>query len=273
MSNTASSHSATDRPKSGLRHEIKFLLNHSQHQRMVTLLREQLQPDPYADDEGSYLVTSLYYDTADYKAYWDKVNGYRFRRKIRLRVYGEMEVTPTTPTFIEIKQRVGVQMSKRRLALPYAEAVAFAQPTPAVTAMGADPDGPLDEQNAAAPVSEELHYLFSALYLQPACLVRYRRAAFANHEDYPDLRITFDTDLRCRTNNLTLLTAEESGYQTLLAPGWSILEIKVNQTMPYWLAQLLGEQGCTPRRISKYCASLERTETIRRRQHIEMLMR
>ncbi len=249
------------RPKAHLRHEIKFLLNRTQHLALATAVNQVLRPDPFGDDDGHYAVTSLYYDTADYKAYWDKVNGVKMRRKVRVRTYGNPVVLPETVVFLEIKQRTNVRMGKRRLRLPYGVAANFgdyAETLPNLTA---------PEQRTA----QELHYLFGALHLQPTCVVSYQRAAYGGHRDYPDLRITFDTDVRGRVENLSLLTTDAGPLQTVLAPSWSILEVKVNQTIPYWLAQLLSRHGCTPRRISKYCAALERCEAIRRRQHIEML--
>jgi len=251
----------TVRIKANLRYEIKFLLNQQQHRALAAAVNRVLQPDPFGDDDGHYAVTSLYYDTADYKAYWDKVNGVKMRRKIRVRTYGSPVVTPETPVFLEIKQRTNIRMGKRRLQLPYVAAVNFPE--------AGDDFPPLSppEQHMV----QELHYLFATLQLQPTCIVSYQRAAYGSHIDYPDLRITFDTDVRGRIENLSLLTAAMSDMQTVLAPGWAILEVKANQTIPYWLAELLNRHGCTPRRISKYCATLERCTAIQRRQHIEML--
>ncbi len=256
------------RPKSQLRHEVKFLVTHSQQVALLEELRPHLQPDAYGDAAGRYLVTSLYYDTPDHKAYWDKVNGYSFRRKVRARVYGDQPMLPATPAYLEIKERVGVRMAKRRLRLSYADAVDFetyavesasslAQTPPAQTP-------PTDEQRTI----DELHYLFAALRLQPTCVISYQRAAWGGHAYYPDLRITFDTNVRCRIDNLSFLSADQGSIHTLLPPGWAILEIKVNQTMPFWLGELLSRHGCTPRRVSKYCASLERCVAIRQRQHV-----
>lgn len=252
-----------NRPKSPLRHEIKFLVTHRQQVALLDALRGHLQPDAYGDGAGRYWVTSLYYDTPDHKAYWDKVNGYSFRRKVRARVYGEAPVLPETPVYLEIKERIGVRMRKRRLRLPYADAADFeayiaesTQPTIATL--------PVPEQQTR----DELHYLFAALRLQPTCVISYQRAAWGGHAYYPDLRITFDTNVRCRMDNLSFLSADQGSIHTLLPPGWAILEVKVNQTMPFWLGELLSRHGCTPRRVSKYCAALERCAVIRQRQHI-----
>lgn len=246
------------RPKADLRHEIKFLVNRTQQRALLAALEQQLQPDVNADGDGRYLITSLYYDTPDYKAYWDKVDGFSFRRKVRVRVYGDQPVTPESPVFLEIKARSGTRMGKRRLRLPYADAVDFR-------------DVPIDVANLSPTeqaTAQELHYLFSALQLQPTCVVSYQRAAYGGHVDHPDLRVTFDTAVRGRIENLSLLATDAGAMTTILEPGWAILEVKVNQTMPFWLGELLSRHGCTPRRISKYCAVLERCRAIRRSQHI-----
>lgn len=246
------------RPKTDLRHEIKFLINRTQHLALLAALEQQLQPDINADGDGRYLVTSLYYDTPDYKAYWDKVDGFSFRRKIRVRVYGDQPVTPESEVFVEIKARNGPRMGKRRLRLPYADAINLAAVDPAAAHLSST------EQATA----QELHYLFSALQLQPACVVSYQRAAYGGHVDHPDLRVTFDTAVRGRIENLSLLRADAGTMTTVVDPSWAILEVKVNQTIPFWFGELLSRHGCTPRRISKYCATLERCRAIRRSQHI-----
>lgn len=253
------------RPKTDLRHEIKFLINQAQQQALLDDLGHQLRPDAYGDGAGQYLVTSLYYDTPDYKAYWDKVDGFDFRRKLRVRVYGAQRVDPETSVFFEIKARVGNRMGKRRVRLPYAVAIALAAQE--------GTDTTVNGEGAAATaadqrVLDELHYLFAALPLQPAAVVSYQRLAYGGHANHPDLRITFDTAVRGRVDNLSLLSADEGNSHTVLTPGWAILEVKVNQTIPFWLGELLSRHGCTPRRISKYCATLERCAAIRRRQHI-----
>jgi hypothetical protein len=251
------------RPKRDLRHEIKFLLNRSQQVALVEELSRHLQPDAHGEG-GQYAVTSLYYDTPDYKAYWDKVDGFKMRRKVRLRVYGDQAVLPATPVFFEIKARVGNRMGKRRLRLSYADALVLAGQADSV----ASANTPALHDAADQRVFDELHYLFGALRLRPTCVVSYQRLAYGAHEDYPDLRITFDTDVRCHGENLSLLSADAGTMHTVLEPGWSILEVKVNQTIPFWLGELLSRHHCTPRRISKYCASLERCGAVRRRQHI-----
>jgi hypothetical protein len=142
--------------------------------------------------------------------------------------------------------------------LPYSSAVPFHD---------------LDRNLAAASeadqaVMQEVCYLYQTLQLQPACIVRYKRRALNGNQYNPDLRVTFDTNLRCRIHDLTLLSQSQTENRYFLPPQWCIMEIKVNRSVPYWLAYILYKHGCAQRRFSKYCAALEQCQAILSRQRI-----
>ena len=246
------------RVKATLRHELKYLITREQYHAVLDHLQARMVPDRFGDQDGAYAISSLYYDTPDYKAYWDKLEGHKVRRKVRVRVYGNEPVSETTPAFVEIKQRVDKLMAKRRVRLPYAQAVDFA-------AFQTRPPG-LDDHEWA--VLREVAYLHATLQLQPACVVRYDRLAFEGGQHFPDLRVTFDTNLRGRTRQLSL-RAGDAGHDTFfMPPERGILEVKVNHTVPYWLTRLLSEQRCTLRRVSKYCGALEINAVVTGRQRL-----
>ena len=116
-------------------------------------LSDYMMPDTHGDDHGQYQVTSLYYDTVDHKAYWDKIEGHRNRRKLRVRIYGNHLVTPETPCFVEIKHRLDRTLRKRRSLVPYRVAVALDQTDTLFVASS--------EQDRA--VLEEAQYLYLSL--------------------------------------------------------------------------------------------------------------
>lgn len=247
---------AVARIKSDVRYELKYLIRREQQEALTAALAEQMTPDEHG--AGSYPITSLYYDTPDYRAYWDKLDGHRVRRKVRVRVYGNATVTPETPCFLEIKQRINMTMRKRRVALPYGEAVAFD-----------DFDLARPELNGAEQATlQEVYYLYRTLQLRPTCIVHYQRSAWEGTEYCPDLRVTFDTELRGRTHDLTLVSTGYADDRFVLPPEHAVLEVKANYTVPGWLAALLSKHNCTYRRISKYCAVLERCQAITARQHV-----
>lgn len=240
------------------RFELKYLLNRSQHEAMVAALEEYLTFDRQAEAQGRYNVASLYYDTPDHRAYWEKLDGQRFRRKVRVRVYGQQQVTPETFCFIEIKQRINKTVQKKRVGLPYASAIELFE------------KGEMIEVGSAAEqaVVEEILYLYHTLQLQPSCIVSYNRLAFESKDYDPGLRVTFDTMLKCRVHDLSLLSQTWANDQFFLPPPQTVMEVKVNYRAPYWLTELIGRYRCSFRRISKYCAALEQAKVQLSRQQI-----
>jgi hypothetical protein len=254
-------------PRYDLRYELKYLLRREQVAPLVDELRQMLSLDAHGGPLGTYPITSLYYDTPDYQAYWDKLDGHRNRRKIRVRVYGDTLITPQTPAFLEIKQRIDQMMRKRRLALTYSEAVDFEGYYELGVAR--------EEAGKAADraLLHEVYYLYSMLQLQPACVVTYDRMAFEGDAYAPDLRITLDTNLRGRSHNLSLLSpaapsvaGEDVADHLVLGPEYAVLEVKSNYNVPRWVALLLARHRCTFYRISKYCMVLDRCSAIAQRQ-------
>ena len=244
--------------KTKQRYELKYLLHRDQAEAVAGQLADYMVPDEYGDDRGHYLVTSLYFDTADYKAYWDKIDGHKFRRKLRLRVYGDQVVTSNTLVYVEIKQRLDKSLEKRRLLLPYGDAMAMDR-------VDAISEGLSEEERI---VQSEVIYLAKTLQLRPACVVSYNRTALNGGEYDPGLRITFDGNLKGRIHDLTL---RDQGYvenSYFLPPDWCIMEVKINHRVPYWLTEVIGVHGLLLRRISKYCAALENSKAILGRRHI-----
>jgi SPX domain protein involved in polyphosphate accumulation len=251
-----------------LRYELKYLLRREQLDPLVAELHQTLRLDAHSGALGTYPITSLYYDTPSYKAYWDKLDGHRSRRKVRVRVYGDMTITPETPAFLEVKQRINKLMRKRRVILPYGEAVALDSYLEHGAAHGEQGDA------AARALLHEVYYLYTTLQLRPACVVTYDRMAFEGDARAPDLRITIDTNLRGRIHDLSLLspTGANGGAseQMILGPEYAVLEVKANHNVPRWVAQLTARHRCTFYRISKYCMVLEKTQAIAQRQRVIM---
>jgi SPX domain protein involved in polyphosphate accumulation len=246
------------RVKTDLRHELKYLIRLDQQESLMAELGEYLTIDAHAGQDGLYPITSLYFDTPEHKFYWDKIEGHRVRRKVRVRIYGNAAMTPETPCFLEIKQRVDKLIRKRRVRLPYQEAVDFQ----------AFDNPPADLPALERQLMQEVHYLYRALDIQPTCIVRYNRLAMEGNELYPDLRVTFDTNLRSRTHDLTLLSTDHADNSFFLRPDYAILEVKINNNVPYWLTQMLNRYRCRLQRVSKYCAALEHHHVVGPRRRV-----
>ena len=243
------------------RYELKYLVSLREVEDFVKILPQYLEPDPEGDKYGRYTITSLYYDTNDYRAYWDKIEGHKYRRKVRIRTYGNNLVKPETLCFVEIKQRLNKTLQKKRIYIPYSAAEELC-------GEGVEPDGHLEFSDFDKDTLNEVLYLQATLQLQPACVVSYDRMAFEGSEYDAGLRITLDTNLKGRIHDLTLLSTGYAQNHYFIPPTWCVLEIKVNYRIPYWLTQMIAKYGFSLRRISKYCAALEQSKSLLQTQRI-----
>lgn len=250
------------RIKTNVRYELKYVITWQQRDLLMAALLSRMSPDLHGDSAGNYTITSLYYDTQHYDAYWEKIEGEKLRRKVRVRTYGEQSVQPETRCFLEIKQRQNKTLTKKRVRLPYADAIAFGELDSAARVH--------DLSQHERAITDEVAYLAHVRNLVPSCVVRYNRLALNGDAHYPDLRVTFDTELRGRTHDLSLLSTGYADDIYFLLPDTCILEVKANHSVPYWLAQLLNKHRCTMRRISKYCTALESCGALLERQKITL---
>jgi hypothetical protein len=227
------------------RFELKYLISLEQAERFKPALRAYVVPDRNGNHSGCYTVASLYYDSPDLRCCQENEAGVRFRRKLRIRRYETGEVlTEETPVFVEVKQRVDRVTQKRRAMLPYGEALRLCNDHQI-------PDHAPDDE----AVIEEI-YAFSWQYnLRPVSIVRYERQAFVGTEYDIGLRVTFDTFLSCRSHQHHLHEAP-SGLP-MLPPNLVVMEIKVNERIPYWLTDMIAAHDLRTVSFSKYCRSME----------------
>ena len=240
------------------RYELKYVLTNEQSRAIIEAMSDYMTPDADGDERGRYHISSLYYDTDDHRAYWDKIEGHKYRRKVRIRNYGDPLESPDSPCYVEIKQRLNKTLQKRRVILPYIQATALCGQAQAIK---------VDSETDQAVINE-VRYLNDVLQLQPACVVSYDRLAFEGSDYDIGLRVTFDTNLKGRTHALSLLAEEWTENQFFMPPEWCIMEVKVNYRVPYWLTEMIGRYRCTLRRISKYCAALEQSKELLNTQRI-----
>jgi hypothetical protein len=240
------------------RFELKYLLPVDAAERFKQELAAYLIPDRCGDGVGSYAVSNLYYDSPDYRCYWEKMDGIKFRRKLRIRHYETQdELTPDTDVFVEVKQRLDRVTQKRRVLLPYRDALRLCNAREI-------PDcRPQDH-----PVVEEIMVMVWQSDLRPSGVVRYRRQAFIGTDYDIGLRVTFDTNMRYRTSDLCLDSQQRGRF--FLPPELTVMEIKVDERIPYWLTEMVARHNFRLERISKYCLSLEAAERVSRSRYSQL---
>ncbi len=207
--------------------EEKYLLDTVQYKAVLAGLRGRMQPDLF----GRSTVSSIYYDTPDYRLIRASLEKPDYKEKLRVRAYGR--TTPESQVFIELKKKFDGVVYKRRVGLPLAEANALLDGKPV----------PANSQ-----VIREIRYFLRFYNPIPSALLSYRRVAYTGAEE--GLRITFDDGIRFRTSAMSL-TAGAWGEE-LLPPGTTLMEIKAPGAIPLWLCDLLNQNGVYPTSFSKY---------------------
>ena len=101
------------------RKEIKYLLSREKRNALLPILEAHMEPDAFAHSS----ISNLYYDTPDFRMVRRSLEKPMYKEKLRLRSYGTPENTSTV--FPEIKKKAMGIVYKRRISLPYQEAVSF----------------------------------------------------------------------------------------------------------------------------------------------------
>ncbi len=210
-------------------------------------LLPKMRADENALDGAYYPIVSLYYDTDRRDCYWEKEEKVPSRRKLRVRVYGSLDGHLPPTCFVEVKHKCEGRGVKRRLRLPLEECFEIAAGRNVSKTFGL-----LDRRTV-----EEVHKLVHDRGFKPCCAMRYDRLAYTDRDPESDLRVTFDTGVAYRMDNLIPVPDDRRFTQFLLPEGYAVMEVKVTGTVPYWLTVLIGEHHCILQSHSKYSNALE----------------
>jgi hypothetical protein len=226
------------------RYEIKYLVDVAELDGLRAEIERRLDPDTHGGP-GGYGVWSVYYDTRRLRFYWEKIEGLRFRRKLRVRHYGDrFGVGPDTPVFVEIKQRVNRVTQKRRVRLPYADAMALCDGRRMVA-----------HEPGERAFLEEVLDLVCRLDLRATAMTGYQRQAYVGRDADVGLRVTFDRRVRGRDRDFHLGADAENRF--IVPPAKAIVEVKADERVPYWLTDLTARRNLQVARVSKYCQGVE----------------
>ena len=197
--------------------ELKYRLNKEQ----ITYFTDAISSHMKLDEYGLTSVESLYFDTPDYLMNNRSLDKPEFKEKLRLRSYGL--ASKDSPTFLEMKRKSEGIVYKRRKTMLESEAISLIEGNIVSK----------DDQ-----ISKELNsFIHHYHHLEAKYLIIYDRLAY--YSPSSDIRITIDLNPRYRTTDLNLHTSLEG--IPLLEEGEAILEIKVQNSIPLWLAQILSK--------------------------------
>jgi hypothetical protein len=237
------------------RFEMKFVITPAQRAVLMVKLESRLRPDVNGGDGPTYPIVSLYYDNDERDCYWEKVRGVASRKKLRVRVYGSSDGRVPPTAFIEVKHKCEGRGVKRRVQLPIEQALRIGE--------GLWPDG-LNLGELDRRVIREVHDIVDRRKFRPALVMRYTRSAYCSSDSASDLRVTFDTGIFCRIDNLIPEPDDRrfDAANEMHPDGEAVLEVKITGCIPYWLSRMIVEAGCRLQSHSKYSNALERLDPV-----------
>lgn len=240
-----------------LRQEYKYLVPNE----LLPKLREMLLPyvvlDPHAAREPLklYTVRSIYFDTPSLQFYYEKIEGFKDRKKLRIRSY--YEYSPESKLFLEIKRKYERSVFKNRALTRYNNARD-------VFSGGDFKPFMLNGSKNSNCYKDAEQFLFHIykMKLRPTILIVYEREAYFDKFD-KTVRITFDRNLR----SFPYPSIDELFRNSRLTPSMPnhfVLEVKFNRFMPSWIKSIIGHFGFRWQSVSKYTICIDTQKQYKR---------
>jgi len=227
------------------RYELKYLITEEIRDAILPEILTHMEPDAYCRGNRAYTICNVYYDTMDSNLIRTSLCKPYHKEKLRLRAYSP-HVAPEERVYLEIKKKTGGIVHKRRAPMTAQEAQEFIE-------HGTQPQatGYMETQ-----ILGEIACFLRMHPVSPMTYIAYRRLAYFDRED-KDFRLTFDFDIKTRRTDVTL-TSNASGTQ-LLPPGFCLMEVKISDSVPLWLAHLLSDKKIYRTGFSKYGTEYKRS--------------
>lgn len=219
----------TDAQLTFKRYEKKYMIAPEQYERFRAALDEHIKPDRFFEST----VCSIYYDTDDYSLIRNSIEKPVYKEKLRLRSYNVP--APDGEVFVELKGKFKGLVYKRRVLMHAREAMEY---------LAGEHSAPYDSQ-----VAREVDWFLKTNPVSPKVYIACDRQAYVAKADEA-LRITFDENIRWRDSQLDLCAGSHG--ENILPSGFVLMELKIPQACPMWLARMLSEHRLFPAGFSKY---------------------
>jgi hypothetical protein len=244
-----------------MKYEFKYIVPVSQLDRLREAMSPYVELDPYAAamENKEYTVRSVYFDTSHFDYYYEKIDGYKVRKKIRIRGYNEG--SDVDPVFMEIKRKMKEPIEKDR------ERVTFEVMRRLMAGEGSMAYGDVADDHGVNGAGKFLYHVYRN-NLKPVVLVVYEREAYFDRFK-KDNRITIDKNLRSIAYpGIDDLYSEEKALPAM--KNNFILEVKFKDHFPGWLRLITGQMGLIKRSASKYVICVDSHRLTEPSQKAEM---
>ena len=206
--------------------EQKYILNENEYLIIKKYLNEYFVRDKYFESN----IYNIYFDNDNYDLIINSLEKPIYKEKVRLRSYNTFKNTDIL--FLEIKTKYKNKVYKRRVELTKDEFDKYINN---------------DILPNRSQIMKEIDYRLKYYKLKPKILVAYDRKSYLSKESN-DFRITFDSNLRYRFDNLYL---DDCNNKKFFNEDKYIMEVKSLNALPLWFVKILNENKIYPTSFSK----------------------
>ena len=196
--------------------EKKYLLNKKQKDAFLKDIKKYIEADEFFENT----ICNIYFDNINNDLIISSLEKPLFKAKLRLRSYGIPKMDDDV--YLEIKNKNNGIVGKRRIKLKLKDFYNYYE------------NGIKNDSQ----IMKEIDYYFKYYDLKPYIYVAYDRISYKSRNE-DSLRITIDSNLRSRKDNLRLELGDKS--EKYFDDETFIMEIKVLGSMPLWLTNILSK--------------------------------
>ena len=209
--------------------EQKYILSKKQYQELIKRIETHLEKDYYFQSK----ICNIYFDNKNNDLIVNSLEKPAFKEKIRLRSYNVPNINDTV--YLELKGKFNGIVFKRRLDIILSDFYKYLK------------TGVINKKYNNQ-IMQEIDYIIKKFELKPKIFIGYDRLSYYD-KDNLNFRITFDTNLRSRNDELQLELGDNGN---LYNKDIYIMEIKSLGNIPLWLTKVLSEMKIYPNSFSKY---------------------
>lgn len=201
------------------RHELKHEITQIDCFLLRSKLKHVMDIDPHADNDGKYLIRSVYFDNFDNKVLTQKKEGYFDRDKFRVRLYDYN---------IDL---LNLEKKSKRNNLTYKQKCRITAEEYERIRIG----DIAWMENDSRSLMRDLYVQMNLFQLKPITVVDYEREVFIYK--HGNVRITFDSSIKTSFRNNDVLNPTIPMIET--NPNVVVLEVKYDEYLPTLIKQLL----------------------------------
>lgn len=215
------------------RHEYKYLIDSMEESILLIKAQGLLERDSHIRSDGTYVISSLYFDDYDNTCYYDNEDGNDLKCKFRIRYYND------DYRYMRLERK-----SKRR-GMSLKESCSITREQCNMFMEGKIPD-------ITSDLSEQAKRFFAEMNVKemlPKVIVTYERMPFL----YPagNVRVTFDRKISASDDFENFLSPTRI-ERPILPLGKSIMEVKWDEFLPSHINEYLQLDELQWTSFSKY---------------------